>query len=356
MLEHLAALYPFFLVAGLSIAGTLAVLRRQTRARQRIALDLVRLNQELNFDTLAFLDAGARRLTAAGFRGVDWEVEWFGAVRPGNAGAATPGRGTVWERRLGAPDMTVRLRFLPGRLAGEHRFFAEFLSETFVLLLQTDLWIKAGGIASALSEFQRLTLFLGHDVKNLAQFIRILGDQIETLPPEEERAYLAYLRAALPLFRQRSERIVKGLVSDRPAAIGEPADVALAASLERLCAAHGLMPEIRGQGMVRVAPSSLDGILDNLLLNHAQHAPRCPLSIDIRPAGGEVTAVIAGGRVEDANLLHLFEPFWTNSSSGLGLGLHQARQLARESGGSLGAGVGPDGRLQFELRLPASGQ
>lgn len=355
MLEHLGALYPFFLVAGLSIAGTLAVLRRQTRARQRIALALVRLNEELNFDTLAFLEAGARHLTTAGFRRLDWDIEWFGATRRGGAGAA-PRAGAVWERRISAPDITVTLRFLPGRQAGERRFFAEFLSQTFVLLLQTDLWIKAGGIASALSEFQRLTLFLGHDVKNLAQFIRILGDQIEILPPEEERAYLAYLRAALPLFQERSERIVKGLVGDRLAAIGEPADVALAASLERLCAAHGLMPEICGQGTVRVAPSSLDGILDNLLLNHAQHAPRCPLAIDIRPAGGEVTIVIAGGRVEDGNLLHLFEPFWTNSSSGLGLGLHQARRLARESGGSLGAGVGADGKLRFELRLPAAGQ
>lgn len=355
MLEHLAALYPFFLVAGLSIAGTLAVLRRQTRARQRVALDLVRVNEALNFDILAFLDAGARRLTAAGFGSVDWEIEWFGAIRRGTAGAP-PRAGAIWERRISAPDMTVTLRFLPGRLAGERRFFAEFLSQTFVLLLQTDLWIKAGGIASALSEFQRLTLFLGHDVKNLAQFIRILGDQIETLPPEEERAYLAYLRTALPLFRERSERIVNGLVSDRPSVGGEPADVALAASLERLCAAHGLTPEVSGQGTVRVPPSSLDGILDNLLLNHAQHAPRSPLAIEIRAAGGEVTAVVTSGLVEDEDLLHLFEPFWTNSSSGLGLGLHQARRLARESGGSLGADLGPDGRLRFELRLPASGQ
>lgn len=353
MLERLGQIYPFLILAGATIAGVLWHLRRQARDRVKVALDLVHLNEKMGFDLFPFLESGAQRLTTAGFCGLAWEVDWFGSVRRGSAGAQSAPGSETWERHLTAPDINLRLILLPGRLTGERRIFAEFLAQAFVLLLQTDLWIKAGGIASALSGFHRLTLFLGHDVKNLAQFIQIAGDQIENLRPDDEQVFLAYLRTALPLFRERGERIIKALTTDQPTN-GSPSAQDLVPTLEKLAAAHGLAVEISGQGTAWLPRPDLDGILDNLLGNHARHAVGFSLAIDVRNTADWVEIAITSGPATDTNLLRLFEPFWTGSDQGLGLGLYQARQLARNSGGNLGAAVGPDGRLRFELRLPAA--
>ncbi|HZX33080.1 MAG TPA: ATP-binding protein [Rhodocyclaceae bacterium] len=352
MLERLQGLYPLFILAGLVIGGVLFVLHRLARERDRVALDLIRLNETLGFDLFPFLEGAADRLILAGFQGMAWEIDWFGSTSRGEKGDIGNAPGSPWERDVTAPDIAVRIRLHPGKLAGERRFLALHLCETLVLLLKTDAWIKAGSVASALSEFQRLTLFLGHDVKNLAQFVRIASDQIESLPAEEEQRYLDQLRSTLPLFRERSERIIQALTRSHPPG-GEPADIALAATIERLCAAQEVPVRITGDAVARVQPASLDGILDNLIRNHDEHASGLALQVEIH--GAEDTAItrITSGKAGQADLLRLFEPFWTSSATGLGLGLYQARQLALEQGGNLNATV-HGGRLCFELRLPSA--
>ncbi|MGE5491602.1 MAG: sensor histidine kinase [Actinomycetota bacterium] len=350
MLDHLQALYPHLILAGLVIGGVLFVLHRLARERDQVALDLIRENEALGFDLFPFLEAAADRLILAGFQGMAWEVDWFGFTSRGGKGDISNASAPPWERKIAAPDIVVNIRLHPGKLTGERRFLAQYLCETLALLLKTDAWIKAGSVASALSEFQRLTLFLGHDVKNLAQFIRIASDQIETLPAEEEKHYLEQLRSTLPLFRERSERIIQALTRNQPRE-GQPADIPLAASVERLCAAQELPVHITGDAVARVLPAFLDGILDNLVRNHDEHAPGLPLQVEIQATGNMTTTRIISGNAGQADLLRLFEPFWTKSATGLGLGLYQARQLAREQGGSLNATTRDD-RLCFELKLP----
>jgi C4-dicarboxylate-specific signal transduction histidine kinase len=48
----------------------------------------------------------------------------------------------------------------------------------------------------------------------------------------------------------------------------------------------------------------------------------------------------------------LFEPFWSEQSKGLGIGLYQARQLAAGAGGSLEVIASGDRPLVFVLSLP----
>lgn len=352
MLDRLQALYPLFILAGLVIGGVLFVLHRLARDREQVALDLIRLNETLGFDLFPFLEAAADRLILAGFHGMAWEIDWFGSTSRGEKGDIGSAPGSAWVREVAAPDIAVRIRLHPGKLTGERRFLAQHLCETLVLLLKTDAWIKAGSVASALSEFQRLTLFLGHDVKNLAQFIRIASDQLESLPAEEEKRYLEQLRSTLPLFRERSERIIQALTRNQPRE-GEPADIALAGAIGRLCAAQELPVRITGDTVVRVQPASLDGILDNLIRNHDEHARGLPLQVEIQETEDAATARIISGEAGQADLLRLFEPFWTSSATGLGLGLYQARQLALEQGGRLNAAI-HDKRLCFELRLPSA--
>ncbi|MBS1188531.1 MAG: hypothetical protein H6R10_323 [Rhodocyclaceae bacterium] len=352
MLESLARLYPLLIVAGLTVAAVLSALRYQARKRERLALELIRLNEELGFDTLAFLESGSRRLVEGGFGGLAWTIDWFGIRRIGSTGECG---GKPWERQIDAPDICLMLRFYPGRLGGERRYFAEQLCESFTLLLKTDIWIKAGTTASALSEFQRLTLFLCHDVKNLAQFIQIAGDQMENLAPDDESRYLSYLRTAFPLFRERSERIIGALMERQPIE-GRAIAIPLAPAARRLCESHRLAAQVRGDAEVRMPPASLDTILDNLVRNCAEHAPDTAVAIDITggPSWASLRLSSVAGQPEGIDLLRLFEPFWTDSPAGLGLGLYQARQLARDQGGELGAELMDGKRLCFTLTLPSA--
>ena len=50
----------------------------------------------------------------------------------------------------------------------------------------------------------------------------------------------------------------------------------------------------------------------------------------------------------------LFEPFWSEQSTGLGIGLYQARQLAEAAGGSLEVRALSQQPLVFVLTLPAA--
>jgi signal transduction histidine kinase len=65
-----------------------------------------------------------------------------------------------------------------------------------------------------------------------------------------------------------------------------------------------------------------------------------------------VIAVLDDGPgVSPEDLETVFQPGWTTSTEGAGLGLALARRMARASGADLVARPGPGGR--FEVRVPA---
>lgn len=98
----------------------------------------------------------------------------------------------------------------------------------------------------------------------------------------------------------------------------------------------------------------LDHIITNLLDNAFRHADT--------PAGVELVAARHHGRacldVLDrgpglADSEHLFEPFHTTHSSGMGLGLYIARELAAANGAWLAAGPRDGGGMRFRLQFPS---
>ena len=63
--------------------------------------------------------------------------------------------------------------------------------------------------------------------------------------------------------------------------------------------------------------------------------------------------MIAGGGVPDELLARLFEPHFSTTSEGSGLGLAEVRRVAVRAGGSAEAHNAAEG-LEVRLRFPAS--
>ncbi|MHB1591404.1 MAG: sensor histidine kinase [Sulfuricella sp.] len=357
----ISEIYPYLILTGATIGAVLFTLWRQARRISRINIALIRLNEQLDFDTPAFLRAAWELLAQAGLQGISWKLDWFGISVEGQEGKQA-GESVTREIQVEETRLVVTL-FQPGA-RGERRYFNEALAETFFLLLRTDMWIKAGAVQATFMQMSKLNLFLLHDMKNLAQFIQLMDDQLATVPSDNERREtLKYLREAAPLMRNRADRIVRTLTLRQPQDIpahGPIRSFRLRDEIEQLCRLYHLDCRISGAAEVGAPGNTLDSALDNILKNYSDIAQRdartaSVIHIGIAENAGTLEITIEAPEAPPiAGFERLFEPFWSSDPAGLGIGLYQAKNLLEMHHGSLSAHETPSGRLQFRIVYPTA--
>ena len=346
-------LHLYLILVGCTIAAVVGALWIKARRASTLNLALIRLNEQHQFDVPAFLEQAWKVLDKSGLFGIDWRLDWFGVRKAGQSGVA---RGAATRRELAIGEMHVTVDFYRSDGRGEQRYFEEGLIETFMLLLRTDMLIKAGATDATLSQMSRLNLFLQHDMKNIAQFIQLMGDQLSAVPAGKEQQVLHYLRSATPLVRHRADRIVRSLTLGA-ATEDAHSQVLLGPLLEQLCDLYGLPRRIEGNAVVPV-DSALETVLDNILKNYHDLGQRehiAALLLEITVASGHDGVAItirAPGAPHAAALERLFEPFWSSTPAGLGIGLYQARHLMHQQGGSLSVSEDAAHTLCFHLNCP----
>jgi two-component system sensor histidine kinase PilS (NtrC family) len=115
--------------------------------------------------------------------------------------------------------------------------------------------------------------------------------------------------------------------------------------------------------LVRVDRSHFNQILWNLARNAMRHGkPGAPLAalswtLDAHDKTAVLDMIDNGPGVADEAQPHLFEPFFTTQTTGTGLGLYIARELAEVNGATLehaGNAAMPLGGAAFRLTLPLS--
>lgn len=104
-----------------------------------------------------------------------------------------------------------------------------------------------------------------------------------------------------------------------------------------------------------IDPGHLKQILDNLCQNALNygHPERGPIILHAFMADKTpcIEVIDNGPGIEPAQLCHLFEPFYTTSSKGTGLGLYICKELAELNRAKLGYHVGDNQRSCFRLYL-----
>ena len=113
--------------------------------------------------------------------------------------------------------------------------------------------------------------------------------------------------------------------------------------------------------IISADPDRLHQLLENLLANAVQHAPKktpVEVSVDTERRDDGIWAVLIvanqGPGIPPDLLSHLFQPFISGSSSrGLGLGLYLASRIAGVHNGTLTVDSAPGDGTRFTLSLPA---
>ena len=206
-----------------------------------------------------------------------------------------------------------------------------------------------------LASMGRLTASIAHEVRNpLSAIGHATALLAEDLHGPAEVRLLKIVGDNVARVNRMVEDILQ--LSRKAQPNGEP--VPLAAFLEQLkaefCEIHGLAGDIvyvgdPGGSAVRFDPLHLHEVLLNLLNNAVRYASRQPAIIRIFPARDaagrrELHVQDDGPGITPEVRDHLFEPFYTTSSKGTGLGLYLARELCLNN----------DAKLDYEYRFDPS--
>ena len=203
-----------------------------------------------------------------------------------------------------------------------------------------------------LASMGRLTASIAHEVRNpLSAIGHATALLAEDLHGPAEVRLLKIVGDNVTRVNRMVEDILQ--LSRKVQPNGEP--VQLASFLSELkaefCETHGLADDIvwlgdAGTSAVRFDPLHLHEVLLNLLGNAIRYASRLPASIRIFPAldaAGRIELHVQddGPGITPEVRAHLFEPFYTTSSKGTGLGLYLARELCLNN----------DAKLDYEYRF-----
>jgi two-component system sensor histidine kinase PilS (NtrC family) len=285
----------------------------------------------------------------------------FVTVKPGSDVA---GASTVHEqRRELATHLKLRFaRVSPPGLA----------EDRVVVFLQDVTEIENQAQQLKLASMGRLTASIAHEVRNPLSAISYAAS---LLAEEETNAAQQRLLAIVGDNVARLNRMIEDILrlSRKAQAPIEP--LALALCIEEIASefeeTHALSPGIlaigrTGPWRVRFDPMHLREVVVNLLSNAVRYASGQPGSIRIQFLPNTVGRLELhvqddGPPITPEVRAHLFEPFYTTSSKGTGLGLYLARELCLNNGAmldyeyhmedSLGSNARAGGRFVITLAI-----
>ncbi len=365
----LSSLSLICLAAGLTLYVTSRSLARRARSYQAGMQSLLQLGAQ-GLDPLDIPPAAWPLLAAGGWQHLKLSGDWFGYLVESEWGkkpdqplkigqkASTP----LAFRLSSGNDVLLVLTLTHSAVRGEGRMFAEQLAKVFVLLLESALRVRTEAISVAMAERARLTLYLQHDMRNLAQWVGwVCTDFNDCDQPESLLIAARRLQQNAPLARERADRLV-ALLGNNPAN-QQAARLDLRRAVDTAAHLAGVQVTVSGQAQAWIAPALLARALDNLFSNLAPTwrnpgADKPVLQLrtstegPFKPAMAELRFFSpwpdAQARIAP---VRLFEPFASGRPGGLGLGLYQARKSLQEANGELSAEVAPNG-ITFVLTIP----
>ena len=265
------------------------------------------------------------------------DASTFVVIKPGED-ATLQGATTIWGWRR---ELTVRLklRFGPVKTIGME-------GERTVIFLQDVTEIENQAQQLKLASMGRLTASIAHEVRNPLSAISYASSLLaEDLLEPGPRRLLNIIADNVTRLNQMIEDILK--LSRKAQSNNEPIVLApfFAEIVAELQETHAMPPgmlhmeEIEGQ-RVRFDPLHLREVVMNLLSNSLRYASRKPGSVKVHlvaDAAGRLELHVRddGAAIVPEVRAHLFEPFYTTSSKGTGLGLYVARELCLNNGAML---------------------
>ena len=315
----------------------------QTMLRLRIpeAAPYVRLSEHAALVPIAdAFFAWAARSNDTGQARAGNDASTFVVIKPAEP-ALMPMAAAADSARTGRRELTVHLKLR----------FARVLAQTgrqdcTVIFLQDVSEIDNRAQELKLASMGRLTASIAHEVRNplsaISYSASLLSEEVT------DSGHLRLLRIVTDNVSRLNRMIEDILRLSRKAHRPEDA-LALAPVIESIVTefaeTHALPPEVirsapMGRHRVWFDPLHLQEVVVNLLSNAQRYASGAPGSIRLFMVPASATRLELhvqddGPAMTPAVRSHLFEPFYTTSSKGTGLGLYLARELCLNNGAVL---------------------
>src|SRR5450830_290614 len=238
------------------------------------------------------------------------------------------------------PELAFHLKLRFARVAAQAQ-----AGERFVVFLQDVTAIENQAQQLKLASMGRLTASIAHEVRNpLSAIGHATSLLAEDLSDPGQVSLLKIVGDNVARVNRMIEDILqlsrKVQPHTEPHALG-PFLADLGAEFEET---HGLPPKLieltAGEAAVRFDPLHLREVVVNLLTNAIRYASGTQGSIRLfvvadTPGRLELHVQDDGPGITPEVRAHLFEPFYTTSSKGTGLGLYLARELCLNNGAML---------------------
>ena len=351
-LKLLQSMYLFVIVAGAVALVILFYLRYLTNRAFKVQLRMVDANKACNYDIALFLPRVNDLVKVAEIQEIFYEISY------GESTLSKPGsekRRTI-TRKIARPDYSIDLGIVPISPRGYKRYIYMIIFETLFLLIEMDILMKIKVANEALLNFSKLQTFLLHDVKNVTQFIKGFIYNIERISgPEREHRFIEYLKESVPALTVRTDKILStleiGVEKDEE---GDEQEVDIARLIKDLFALYDIKGEATGRGTIITQKHKMVTIFDNIIKNIREKSGREP-GIEsfafVREETGAITVIIYDTGSPIKNIERMFEPFYTTKELGLGIGLFQARHIAKKLGGNMTVANTNRG-VEFTVSLP----
>jgi signal transduction histidine kinase len=212
---------------------------------------------------------------------------------------------------------------------------------------------------------------LGHDLRNPLSAVLAGSAHLLSLPMDEtSQRVLGSIRGG----GQRMAKLIDDIMDFARGRLGggmlltrEPTDVQalVTAVVAEIVSAHptrAVRIDVSKAGHANLDASRSAQMLSNLVANAIEHGePEQPIEVSVERVGKDVVLTVTsrGRQIPSSVRSRLFQPFFrgesSRPSSGLGLGLYIASEIARAHGGSIAAESTADGTTTFTVRLRDEG-
>lgn len=337
---------------GSTLLGAFFYLRSQSYKLKRLIQKLYQVNADVESDVLDFIECAWPVLQNAGIRGLKGSVLWYGEKKTVlNGEEAVESFPIVIDER----DIQIDLILFTNALHGENRLLSSLVIQTFSMLLSHNVSSKISQFLMSQKQLERYQLFVQHDVKNIAQFISLLDTQIaQAASMDAKMKVMDRLAMVLPSISEKANKVISQL-QQVDIALDDVAVVSLSYEVEKVARVIELSVRVEGEETISISEVLLSQVLNNILANFKDHSPvGTEVYVLIQQVEECVSLEFSRLTLDSDELVEserLFEPFWTTSQSGMGLGLFLTRELLHKLHGSVSFYQTED-TLGFKVLLP----
>ncbi len=332
---------------GSSLLVAVYYFRRQSKRLRKALARLYSLNQKVDQDALNYFHQAWPILASVGCLQMKANLEWFGEKRTVNFGIKRELSSRKAIFSVARDDMSFEIMLFLNRGASEPESLSSLVIKTFIKILEQDLVLKEAEILTSQKRLERYQMYVQHEIKNIAQFIQLLSEQIAMVENDASKVRLVNtLRETIPLMAKRARKTIQHM--NQPLSEShEPSVLMIRSILQEVVQMYSLEAKIIGDASVNLSRQILLEVFKNILGNFSDHpSSDQPIKIIVKTEGqgGSTRVKIIGqlyGLQNEMVPERIFEPFWTTSESGMGLGLFLARELLKQF----------DGQITFEQSI-----